>query len=338
MKTLITGANGHIGSNIARRLLDDNREVKAMVREKSDLRGLYGLDVEIVKGDVLDPSSLQKVVKGCDSIYHTAAIVSNTDDDGDLTIRTAVNGTRNLLDAVSGISIDKLVYTSSIATLGAGRSASNLGDESNRNEMAAGQYKNAYTTAKIESEEIASRLGEERDIPIVFVNPSTVLGAYDFKMTPSNRLIYDFLTTGPKFHCRAGGLNIVDVKDVATGHLLAEKKGRIGERYILGGDNISLFKLYRTMSRLTGRRPPYVKLTKSVLMLRASVVELISRLTGKQPGVTREDLQKFPIVYWFFDCTKARKELGYHPIPYRQVLGNAIVWFIEAFDLKITIV
>jgi len=337
MKTLITGANGHIGSNIVRRLLDDNREVKAMVREKSDLRGLYGLDVEIVNGDVLDPGSLEKVVKGCDSIYHTAAIVTNPEENKGLTIRTAVDGTRNLLGIVSKRSIDKLVYTSSIATLGAGRSPSILGDESNHNVMAPGQYRNAYTTAKIESEEIASRLGKERGIPIVFVNPSTVIGAYDFKMTPSNRLIYEFLTTGPKLSCRAGGLNIVDVKDVATGHLLAEKKGRIGERYILGGDNVSLFKLYRTMSKLTGRRPPCVKLTRSLLMLRAALVELMSRLAGKQPGVTREGLQKYPIVYWFFDCTKARKELGYNPIPYQQALGNAIDWFVKTFDLKIAI-
>lgn len=326
MKTLVTGANGHLGANLVRELLREGRQVRALVRPKADLRGLKGLDVEIANGDILDEDSVLKALQGCESLFHTAAAYRYWHPTPRVILETAVEGTRKVLSAAHRCGkLQKIVYTSSVAAVGFCRAPHETRNENHFNE----EKVSVYNEAKTVSEELARATARLHGLPLVVVNPATILGSHDYKPTPSGQLILQFLKKGAPVYWD-GGMNLVDVEDVARGHLLAEKRGRVGERYILGGDNLSMLEIYRALARLTGRRAPLFKMGRRAAAALGTLMELGAKITGKEPLLTREYGKKLVGKYAFFDCGKACSELGYHPAAHRTVLAKGLDWFLNS--------
>lgn len=326
MKTLVTGANGHLGSNIVRQLLAEGREVKAFVRPNSDLRSLEGLDVEIVKGDVLKGDTLFAAMEGCDILYHTATVYSFWHKNPQVILDTAMVGTKNVLSAAQLYGkLKKIIYTSSIAAIGFSSKPEEVRSELDFNT----ERISVYNEAKTASEKVASALGIRLDLPLVIVNPATVLGEHDYKPTPSGQLILQYLKKGaPVFW--EGGMNLVDVEDVARGHILAEKKGSIGDRYILGGDNVTIKQIYQTLSELTGGAPSKFRLTRLGAICVGTVMETLAKFTQKAPLFTKELGEKLVGKYAYYDISKAKRDLGFQTKSHRVVLAKGLKWFLES--------
>lgn len=332
MKTLVTGASGHIGSTVVGQLLDDGVEVRAMVRASSRRRGLPTHDgLEVVEGDLRDFDSLRHAVAGCRRIFHVASPFSLwTRHPGEL-IATNRIGTRNLFDAVQAAPtpVDRIVMTSSALTMGFTTDPEHPFDEHNQND-GAGQ--DEYNEAKIEAERLAGELGQARGQPVVFVNPTLVLGPGDWRPTPSNRVIVDYLD-GKIPGWYEGGFSPVHVADVARGHILAMESGTPGERYVLGGHNIRFVELLDRLQEITGLPRPRLRIPRPLAMAVAAGYELTSHFTGRQPLVTRGTIRHLYGTYDFYDSGKARRELGYEVRPLDQVLRDAVQWFVDHTDL-----
>jgi len=326
MKTLVTGANGHLGANLVRQLLAEGREVKAFVRPNADLRGLAGLDVEFARGDILNGDSIYRALEGCSSLFHTATVYRFWHKDPSMILHTAVNGTRNVLSAAQLYGkLNKIVYTSSIAAIGYVRSKNEFRTEYDYNTERISNYNEAKTF----SEKIALALSIRLDLPLVVVNPATILGPYDFKPTPSGQLVLQYLKKGSPVYWD-GGMNLVDVADVARGHILAEKKGHAGDRYILGGDNILISDIYKTLAELTGGKGPKFKMNRLAAICLGTVMEKLAKIRRREPLFTREVSESLVGKYAFFSCAKAKKELGFTSSNHRLVLAKAINWFLES--------
>ncbi len=326
MKTLVTGANGHLGANLVRQLLAQGREVKAFVRPQADLRGLEKLDIEIVRGDILKGDSVFRALDGCDVLYHTAAVYSFWHQNPKVILDTALSGTKNVLSAAQLYGkLKKIIYTSSIAAVGFSPKADEQRSELDFNT----ERISVYNEAKTASEKVASALGIRLDLPLVIVNPSTILGPYDFKPTPSGQLVLQYLKKGAPVYWD-GGMNLVDVEDVARGHILAEKKGGIGDRYILGGENVSIQQIYQTLAQLTGGRPAKWRLNRWGAVLIGSMMETAAKFTKRPPLFTKELGEKLVGKYAYYDLTKAKRELGYQTKSHRVVLAKALKWFLES--------
>ncbi|HTZ77583.1 MAG TPA: hopanoid-associated sugar epimerase [Stellaceae bacterium] len=326
---LVTGATGFVGAAVARTLLAAGRRVRALARRGSDRRNLAGLDIEIAEGSLEDAGSLAAAVAGCGALYHVAADYRLWVRDPRAMFRANVDGTRALMEAAAAAGVDRIVYTSSVAVLGL-KSDGTSSDETTPSEYA--DMIGPYKQSKFLAEEEVRRLVRERALPAVIVNPSTPIGPRDVKPTPTGRLILE-AASGRMPAFVDTGLNLVHVDDVAAGHLLAEARGRTGERYILGGENLSLGEILRRIAVLTGRRPPTLRLPIPAVWPVAAVAETWGRITGQEPMTTFDGL-RMARKKMYFSAAKAERELGFRARPVDAALADAIAWFREQGMLR----
>ncbi len=324
MTTLVTGGTGFVGSAVVRALLDRDEQIRVMARAGSDRRLLDGLDVDIVTGDLDDPSSLDAAVKGASALFHVAADYRLWIPDPDAIYRTNVEGSRRLMRAAAEAGVERIVYTSSVATLGltGGGQAADETTPSGLDRM-VGHYKRS----KFLAEQAVRALIDDEGLPAIIVNPSAPIGPRDAKPTPTGRLVID-AARGRMPAFVDTGLNVVHVEDVARGHLLAFERGRIGERYILGGDNMTLGEILATIAGLAGVAAPRLKLPIGLIMPVARVTEAIWRVTGRsgEPFVTVDGLNMARKLM-FFTSAKAEAELGYRPRPATAAFEDALDWY-----------
>jgi len=318
---LVTGATGFVGAAVARALLAQGRKVRVLARRTSDKSNLRNLHVEIREGALEDRASLDAALLGCDALFHVAADYRLWVRDPAAMHRSNVEGTRALMEAALAAGIERVVHTSSVAVLGIAEEG--VADETTPSNVA--DMIGPYKRTKFLAEEIVRDLVRTRGLPAVIVNPSTPIGAGDIKPTPTGRMIVE-AGSGRMPAFVDTGLNIVHVDDVAAGHLLAEERGRVGERYILGGENLSLREILRRIALLVGRAPPRLSLPVSLLMPVAFAAEGVARLTGKEPFVTVDGL-RLARKRMFFSSDKARHELGYAPRPVEAAFSDAVAWF-----------
>ena len=321
---LVTGATGFVGSAVARALLNSGHRVRVLARPKGDRRNLANLRVEIAEGSLEDEASVAQAVAGCRYLFHVAADYRLWVPDPAAMMATNVEGTRRLMLAALAAGVERIVYTSSVATLGLVPEGAADEDTPSRFEDMVGPYKQS----KFRAEEAVRRLVAEEGLPAVIVNPSTPVGPRDVKPTPTGRMIFE-AAAGRMPAFVDTGLNLVHVDDVAAGHLLAAAKGKIGERYILGGENLSLAEILAEVAALSGRRPPRLRLPIAPLMPIALGAEAIAHFTKREPFVTRDGL-RMARKKMYFSSAKAMAGLGYRPRPVREGLAAAIAWFREA--------
>ncbi len=324
MATLVTGATGFVGAAIVRRLLAWGwGDIRVLARPASDRRNLEGLSVEIRDGDLTDAPSLRAAVKGCRAVFHAAADYRLWTRRPEDMFRANVDGTRNLLLAAAEAGVARIVYTSSVATLGLPLDGG-LGDEDTpvRFEDMIGPYKRS----KFRAEEEARRLAAEEGVPVVVVNPSMPVGPADIKPTPTGRMIIEAAKGRMPVYVDTG-LNVAHVDDVAEGHILAFERGRVGERYVLGGENMTLREILVLMAELTGGGRPLFGIPHGLVMPIAYVAEAWTRLSGgTEPFVTVDGI-RLARKKMFFSTAKAERELGYRCRPPREALGDALAWY-----------
>lgn len=322
MKTLVTGAAGFIGSSVVRELLAENREVRAL-SHSGDVRNLEGLEVELVKGDVLDPDSLRRALRGCDRLYHNAAVYAHWHPRGaDFIRRVNIQGTKNVLECAADQNLERIVYTSSVSAIGFYPDRKSTEADFPKEEDLKRQ---PYRESKFRAEQIAREWAGR--LPIVIVCPASPIGPRDYQPTPTGRIILDFLN-GKMFAYVDVGLNLMDVEDMARGFLLAEKKGRIGERYILGNHNIFLKEFLLLLAEMTGLPAPRFRVPRGVVRVAAEVNEVIASLTQKPPVAAVE--QALHLRYnEFLDCSKAVRELGLPQNDIRIAARKAITYYLE---------
>lgn len=323
MTTLITGASGFVGSGVLRQLLKAGHTVRAMLRPRSDRRNIEGLPVEATIGDLADRTSLDRAVSGCTALFHVAADyrlwVPNPTEIYDAN----VTGTRNVMLAAAEAGVERIVYTSSVATLGPttnGKPADETTPVSIDGMI--GHYKRSKFLAEAE----VRRLAEETGLPVVIVNPSTPVGPRDIKPTPTGRMIVRAASGRIPAYVDTG-LNLVHVDDVAIGHLLAFEKGKVGERYVLGGCNMTLREILEVIAGIVGRPPPRIRLGHNVVMPIAYAAEAWSRLTGSGEPLVTVDGVRLARKCMYFSWEKARHELGFNPRSAYEALRDAVDWF-----------
>lgn len=321
MKTLITGANGFVGSAVLRKLLDSGHDVRALVRAGSNRSNLAGLDVELCEGDLSDADSLRRAVSGCRLLFHVAADYRLWIPDPDTMYRVNVEGSRELMRCAFDAGVEQAVYTSSVAALGL-RDDGKPADE--ETPVAADRIIGHYKRSKYLAEQALLALAAEGRT-IVIVNPSTPVGPRDIKPTPTGRIILDTLKGKMPAYVDTG-LNIVHVDDVAQGHMLALERGRSGERYILGGEDMSLKALLELICGIAGRRPPRLKIPHNAIIPFAWMAEQVARVTGSEPFATVDSI-RMAKKNMFFSSNKARRQLDYQPRPAQQGVADAIQWF-----------
>jgi dihydroflavonol-4-reductase len=319
---LVTGASGFVGSAVARALLARGRRVRVLLRPSSDRRNVADLAVDVRLGSLEDRASLAAALEGCGALFHVAADYRLWVRDPDAMFRANVDGTRALMTAALAAGVTRIVYTSSVATLGLTKDGSPA-DEATPSTLA--DMIGPYKRSKFLAEEAVRELVRSRGLPAVIVNPSTPVGPRDVKPTPTGRMIVE-AASGRMPAFVDTGLNLVHVDDVASGHLLAEREGRVGERYILGGENLSLADILREIAALAGRRPPRVKVPIPAIWPIALAAEALGRVTGREPFVTLDGL-RMARKHMFFSSAKAERALGYRPRPAAEGLRDAVLWF-----------
>jgi dihydroflavonol-4-reductase len=323
--TLVTGANGHLGNNVCRLLVARGERVRAMMRASADPAPLAGLDVEIVRGDILDAAATARAVEGCGRVYHTAAgfLMWSRDPERDI-IQPSVAGTRHVLEAAARAGVEKVVYTSTTGTVGFPPSPSESFDETHFNT----HPHTHYVRGKIAAEQEAFAIAARTKLPVTSTHPGLILGPRFWKLSESVRQVEQFLNQGSPVYFE-GGFGVVDVEDVARGSLLAMDRGRPGERYILSGDDVTVKQLFDLMAELTGLRAPTVKLPVPVLRVVAGVLEVASRVTGARPMIDRSQVDEFAGKYAYFDSSKAKRELGYAWLSARDTVRRTIAWLLD---------
>src|SRR3954447_2191872 len=319
---LVTGASGFVGSAVARAAQQAGYRVRALVRPSSRRDNLCGLDIEIAEGDMSDPASLARALAGARFLFHVAADYRLWAPDPAQLERTNVEGTRNVMQAALQEQVERIVYTSSVATLAPTTNGAPADESRALSEDAAiGMYKRS----KVAAERLVESLIRRAALPAVIVNPSTPVGSRDIRPTPTGRVILE----AARGHIPAyvdTGLNLVHVDDVAQGHVAALSRGKIGERYILGGSDVLLAELLGNVARLVGRAPPHIRLPRRLMFPLAYGAEAIARITGGEPLLTLDGL-RMARYRMFFSSEKAQRELGYRARPYTDGLRDAIEWF-----------
>ncbi len=323
MTTLVTGATGFVGAAVARRLLAAGHDVRVLVRPGADRRNLEGLRVASADGDLTDPSSLSRAMAGCEALFHVAADYRLWVPRPEAMYRANVTGTRDLMAAALAAGVARIVYTSSVAVLGHNADGSPADEEtpSTVDDM-IGHYKRSKFLAEAE----VRRLVRDGGLPAVIVNPSTPVGPGDVKPTPTGRVIVDAASGRMPAYVDTG-LNVVHVDDVADGHLRAFERGRTGERYVLGGENMTLKAILDAACASAGRRPPRVRLPHAAVLPVALLSEGWARIFGgAEPRATLDGVRmaRTPM---YFSSAKARRELGYDPRPAAEALRDAVAWF-----------
>jgi dihydroflavonol-4-reductase len=323
MKALVTGATGFVGAAVARALLQEGWEVRALARKGSDRRNLRSIAVEVVEGDLADAGSLAGALSGCEGLFHVAADYRLGAFDPQQLYKTNVEGTRNILHAARDAGVRRIVYTSSVATIGIPKDGTPGTEESPSTLVdMIGHYKRS----KFLAEEVA-REAAGSGIAVVIVNPSTPVGPGDVKPTPTGQMVFDAAAGRMPAYVDTG-LNIVHVDDVAQGHLLAYHRGRVGERYILGGQDMTLREILVDIARIVDRKPPSVRLPSGVVMPIAYIAEAVARVTGRSTRITVEGV-RMARKRMFFSSAKAVRELGYQWRAPTQAFTDAIAWFRE---------
>lgn len=324
MTILVTGATGFLGSAVVRALLGRGETVRVLVRPTNrDRRNIDGLEVEIAEGNLNDPPSLRDALRGCRALYHTAADYRLWARDPREIYETNVAATERLLRIARDEGLERIVYTSSVATLG--REPSRRPADENTPvtiEDMTGHYKRS----KFMAEEGVKRLVREEEVPVVIVNPSTIIGPRDIRPTPTGRVVEEAVRGRiPAFVDT--GLNIVHVDDVAAGHVQAFEHGEIGERYVLGGEDMMLNQFLAEIASLVGRRAPTIRVPRGAVLPIAHVAEAFARLrrSDKEPLLTVDGL-KMSKTLMFFSSDKAKKALGYAPRPAREAIADAVDW------------
>lgn len=325
MRAFITGGTGFVGANLVRALLDEGHSVRALVRPSSDQRNLEGLPVEIVHGDLTSTTEeLQQQVSRCDVVFHVAALYSLWQKDREELYRANVTGTERLLTAARAAGVHRFVFTSSVAAIGVpppGRLATE--ETTTTVDALVSDYKKSKFLA-----EAAALQAARAGFDVVIVNPSTPIGPYDIKPTPTGDVILRFLEGRMPFYVHTG-LNLIDVRDVARGHILAWQKGKRGERYILGNRNVSLREMLEMLSALTGLKAPRWPIPHGIPLAAAYLDEMVlARLPGWRPSLSYSSVQMSRKAM-YYDATKAVSELGLTQRPIEGALEAAVEWFIE---------
>ncbi len=319
---LVTGATGFLGAAIVRRLLARGDAIRVLARKGSTRDNIVGLDVEVVEGDLCQPESLIPAVRGCTGLYHVAADYRLWTRDPATMLRTNVEGTAAILRAAAEAGVKRIVYTSSVATLGVVKGGN--GDENTPIEY--GDMIGIYKKSKFLAEEAAMDLINNEGVPAVIVNPSTPIGPRDIKPTPTGRMIVE-AAAGRMPAFVDTGLNVVHVDDVAEGHRLAFDKGAVGERYVLGGENMELKGILKAVAGITGGRPPSLKIPHNLLLPLGYMAEGWSRMVGgSEPFVTVDGI-RMAKKKMFFSSKKAERELGYKSRPAVEAIRDSVSWF-----------
>jgi dihydroflavonol-4-reductase len=320
---LVTGGTGFVGANLVRELLSDGATVRVLTRKGSDRRALEGCAVEFADGDLLDPASLRAAVAGARDIYHAAADYRLWAPDPRVLYRANVDGTRHVLEAAAAAGARRIVYTSTVGAVGIPKDGT-PGDETTH--VALDDMVGAYKASKFLAERVADEFAA-RGAPIVIVNPSAPIGPWDVKPTPTGQMVVDFLK-GKMVATVDTGLNLVHVRDVARGHILAAQRGRIGERYILGNRNLTLLEIFRSLAELTGIRAPRFRVPYGVAWLGAAGMEAVAMITRRPPQVPLTAV-RMARKQMHFSSAKAIRELGLPQTPVEVALGDAVSWFVE---------
>lgn len=321
---LVTGASGFVGWHVAKLLLERGIQVRALVRECSHVPEL---DVDRATGDLRDVESLARAVEGCSGVFHVAADYRLWSKNPNELYQSNVDGTRNMLAAAKNAGVDRFVYTSTVGCIGVPHEG--IGDESNP--ISLGEMAGAYKGSKFLAEQEALEAAASGQ-PVVIVNPTAPMGDHDFKPTPTGQIVVDFLRGAMPAYIDTG-LNVVNVRDVAEGHLLAYERGRPGERYILGSENMTLGQILRELASITGRKAPSVELPYFVAYTAGVVTTAWARLTGITPRAPLEAVKMAKKKMWVSHA-KATRELGYDPANARSALIAAVEWFERAQRAK----
>jgi dihydroflavonol-4-reductase len=320
MTTLVTGATGFVGSAVARALAARGHALRLLVRSASDRRNIAGLDADIVTGDLTDAESLKQAAAGCRYVVHVAADYRFWVPDPQAMLRANIDGALAMMRAASGA--ERIVHTSSVAALG------QIGDGTPADEQTPtreADFVGVYKRSKYLAERAVLDLAAKESLPIVVVNPAAPVGPRDIKPTPTGKMVLDAAAGRVPAYIDTG-LNIVHVDDVAEGHCLALEKGRVGERYVLGGQDMLLKDILALVASVAGRRPPRIQLPEAVLWPAALVMEKLAPITGIAPMMTRDHL-KMARKKMFYSSAKAVAELGYSARPARQAVEDAVAWF-----------
>lgn len=327
-KVLVTGASGFVGHRLVRALVERGEHVRALVRPGSRLRGMSQLpkaQIEIVHGDIMIEHEVYRALIGCDRMYHVAAVFKMFARDPNDVLLPAIQGTEATLEAARKRGIGKVVVTSSVAAVGANPKPEPM-DENWQFNL---QDSETYIVAKWKAEQLALSY-VDKGLPVVVVNPSGIFGPGDWKPTPSGESILQYMRWSWPwgFPTSDGGINVVDVDDVVAGHMGAMDKGRVGERYILGGENITYEQMFRTLSELTGLQGPGMKASPGMAQMMGRLLELNARLFGGEPPLTYKLARDYVGKFVWVTTAKAEAELGYRPRNARQTLLRSVKWYL----------
>jgi dihydroflavonol-4-reductase len=322
MRVFLTGASGFLGSHVARALAEQGADLRLLVRPTSNLKNLEGIKAETVTGDLRDPASLEKAMSGCDAVFHVAADYRLWVTDPNEMYRSNVEGTRAVLEAARKNGAKNIVYTSSVATIGFRRNGQPADEDSS---VSLADMIGHYKRSKFMAEQIALEAGRS-GMRVVTVNPTTPVGEHDIKPTPTGRIVLDFLKRKFPAYVETG-LNLVDARECARGHIAALEKGKSGERYILGGENLTLKQILDKLGEISGLPSPTLKLPYFVAYLAGAVDEAVNgRILGNEPRATIESVRMGKKKMWA-SSDKAERELGWKIIPADAALRRAVEWF-----------
>jgi dihydroflavonol-4-reductase len=320
-RVLVTGGTGFVGHHVARRLLEEGYAVRVLARTSSPATLLAGLAIEIVYGDLTDPPSLRRAVEGCAAVFHVAADYRLWARNPDELFRSNVDGTENLLEAARQAGVERVVYTSTVGTLDFSKNGRPASEDDVANPATlAGHYKKS----KFLAEQVALRFARQ-GFPVVIVNPSAPVGEGDRKPTETGKMILDFLNRKMPAYIDTG-LSLVDVRDVAEGHLAALRRGQPGQRYILGGRNMSFREILETLGRISNLPAPSIRMPYAVALCAGMVDSWMARLLNREPRIPLEGV-KMARHKMYVSSAKAEAELGYRPGPIEPALERAIEWF-----------
>ena len=320
MSTLVTGAAGFLGSHVARQLVARGDEVRVLLRASSTNRAIADLPLEYVTGDLRDPASLDRAMKGVKRVFHVAADYRLWARRSQDIYDSNVGGTKNLLDAAKRAGVEQLIYTSTVATIAVDRPQHPNEFTDAKLEEMVGHYKRSKWMAEKEA------LGAAKSgLPVIVAMPTTPVGPWDWKPTPTGKIILDFLNGKMPGYVKTG-LNFVGVEECAAGHLLIAEKGKVGERYLLGGENLTLKQMLDTLAKITGLRAPSLKIPHGLALGVAYANTAFSRLVGREPGIPVEGV-KIARHMMFVDCARAKRELGFQAGPVAAALERAVRWY-----------
>ncbi len=323
MTILVTGANGFMGSNLVRELIKEGENVRITVRKGSETKNIDDLNVEKIYCDIRDKNSIRKALKGCDTLYHVAAFFAHWAPDKKLFYDINVDGTKNILEEALSQGLEKVVYTSTSNTIGSHGAGNYVNEEAEFNGWDAGDH---YAISKYLAEVEAKKICQ-RGLPLVIVNPTLVIGIRDYKPTPSGALIVD-IANGNMPGYIEGAINVIDVEDVARGQIQAAKKGRIGERYLFGNQNMFVGEFFNLIAEVAGVKPPKRKIPYRIALFLGYLFQTGARITKKPPLISATQV-RLGKMGEHFDCSKAIKELGLKQTPIKKTIEKAVDWFRE---------